>query len=404
MIMRQQWGFSCAHELIFGQNAVKRLGRVIKKLGCSSPLLITDPVIKELGLHIHAIESLIENNISYDILDNCQPEPSLDLINDSFKKITKKFDSVIGLGGGSVIDFAKALAILSTFGGNIEDYIGEGKLPGDAVPIIAIPTTAGTGSSVSPTIVLTDNRSNTKTGVRDNRLRPDFALVDPLLTLKCPPFITACVGIDVLTHAVESYTAIPFAYLPVSEEENENVVYHGSYPLTDGLARDAIGLVAQHLRIAVDQGGNVEARTQMALANILAGMAFSNSGTTAVHAMSMPLGAVSHAPHGLVNGLLLPHVLEYNIPICASRLADVARWLGEKIDGLSEFEAAHKAVAHIKQLIKDIGLPSRMGEIGVKESGLSGMAENSTKLVSLLRLNPRRLDQSSIEEIYRRAL
>jgi alcohol dehydrogenase class IV len=155
--------------------------------------------------------------------------------------------------------------------------------------------------------------------------------------------------------------------------------------------------------VAVDQGANVEARTNMALANILAGMAFSNAGVTAVHAMAYPLGAVSHSPHGLVNGLLLPHVLEYNIPVCARQLANVARWMGETVDGLSAREAARKAVDRIKQLIVDVGLPSRMREIGVKESDIRSMAEATMGVTRLLRGNPRRVTADDLEAIYRSA-
>jgi alcohol dehydrogenase len=404
MIMREQWGFSCAREIIFGLHAVKRLGSAVQKLGCKYPLVVTDQTVKDIGLLEGVNSALKDSGINYGLFDKSEPEPSISFVNDNYKKIRdKKYDAIIALGGGSVIDLGKAFAILISFGGNIADYLGEGKIPGPTVPIVAVPTTAGTGSSVSPTIVLTDKAANTKKGVRDNRLRPDFAIVDPLLTLSCPPFITACVGIDVLAHAVESYTAIPFEYLPVSPEEDDAVVYHGAYPLTDGIARDAITLVGKNLRIAVDQGRNIDARKNMALANIMAGMAFSNSGTTAVHAMALPLGAVSHAPHGLVNGLLLPHVLEYNIPVCAQRLTNIACWLGERIEGLSEFEAARKAVDHIKKLIIDVGLPSRMREIGVKESDIRAMAENTIQLESLLRLNPRKLSLEDIESIYRSA-
>jgi len=404
MIMREQWGFSCAREIIFGLNAVKRLGSAVRKLGCKYPLVVTDQTVKKIGLLEGVISPLKDSGIEYGLFDKSEQEPSISFVDIYYKEVKdKKHDAVIALGGGSVIDLGKAFAILISFGGNISDYLGEGKISGPTVPIVAIPTTAGTGSSVSPTIVLTDKAANTKKGIRDNRLRPDFAIVDPLLTLSCPPFITACVGIDVLAHAVESYTAIPFEYLPVSPEEDDAVVYHGAYPLTDGIARDAITLVGKNLRIAVDQGRNVDARKNMALANILAGMAFSNSGTTAVHAMALPLGAVSHAPHGLVNGLLLPHVLEYNIPVCAQRLTNIACWLGERIEGLSEFEAARKAVDHIKKLIIDVGLPSKMREIGVKESDIRAMAENTIQLESLLRLNPRKLSLEDIESIYRSA-
>jgi alcohol dehydrogenase len=404
MIMREQWGFSCAREVIFGLNAVKRLGSAVGKLDCKYPLVVTDQTVKEIGLLEGIISVLKEAGIDHGIFDKAEQEPSITFVDDHFKTIRdKKHDAVIALGGGSVIDLGKAFAILISFGGDIADYLGEGKIPGPTVPIVAVPTTAGTGSSVSPTIVLTDKAADTKKGIRDNRLRPDFAIVDPLLTMTCPPFITACVGIDVLAHAVESYTAVPFEYLPVSPEEDDAVVYHGAYPLTDGLARDAITLVGENLRTAVDQGRNVGARKNMALANILAGMAFSNSGTTAVHAMALPLGAVSHAPHGLVNGLLLPHVLAYNIPVSAQRLANIASWLGESIEGLSEFEAAGKTVDHIKNLIIDVGLPSRMREIGVKESDIRPMAENTIQLESLLRLNPRKLSLEDIESIYRNA-
>lgn len=405
MFRREQWGFSCAREIIFGLHAADRLAGAVGKLACEYPLIVTDPTIRKVGLLDGVVSCLEGSGVAFGLFDRSEPEPSIAFVDASFQEIkNKKYDAVIALGGGSVIDLGKAFALLIAFGGQIADYVGEGKVPGYTVPIVAIPTTAGTGSSVSPTSVLTDAAANTKKGVRDNRLRPAFAIVDPLLTLSCPPFITACVGIDVLAHAVESYTAIPFAYLPVAPEEEDAVVYHGAFPLTDGNARDAIALVAQNLRTAVDQGRNVEARTNMALANILAGMAFSNAGATAVHAMALPLGAVSHAPHGLVNGLLLPHVLEYNLPVCADRLSNVAAWMGEKIDGLSRFDAALKAVDHIKRLIKDIGLPSKMKDIGVKESDIRPMAETTIQLESILRLNPRKLSLEDIESIYKRAL
>jgi alcohol dehydrogenase class IV len=217
---------------------------------------------------------------------------------------------------------------LVTHGGNPQDYFGEGKVPGPVAPIVAIPTTAGTGSEVSPSSILTDVKENLKKGISDNKLRPTVAIVDPTLTLTCPPHITAATGIDVLAHAIESYMATNFAYLPLQPGEEETVLYHGSNPLTDCLAKQAVEIVADNLRIAVDQGRNTEARENMAMANVLAGIAFSNSGVTAVHAMAYPLGALSHAPHGVVNGLLLPHVMEYNLPVSSRRLAEIAGMMG----------------------------------------------------------------------------
>ena len=402
--MREQWGFSSAGEIVFGTNGVKRLGRIVNKLGCSNPMVVTDPGVQKAGLVEKVTEPLEEMSIGYHLFEYGEPEPSTQVVIQAYEWAKEReFDGIIAVGGGSVIDLAKAVAVLLTFGGDIDDYFGEGKVPGRILPLIAIPTTAGTGSSVSPASVLTDLEANLKKGISDNKLRPTVALVDPLMTLTCPPFLTACTGIDVLAHAVEAYVATPFNYLPIAPEEVETVLYHGSFPLADSLARDAIALVGGYLRLAVDQGQNVEARTHMCMANIMAGMAFSNAGVTAVHAMAYPLGAVSHAPHGLVNGLLLPHVLQYNLPIRAERLANVAVWLGEEVDGLSVREAGQKAIDSVKQLIADLRLPSRMRDIGVEETDIRPMAEATMGVTRLLRSNPRRVTADDLEAIYRAA-
>jgi len=404
MDMREQFGFSCAREIVFGVNGINRLGRLVKKMGYTSSVVITDQGVKKAGLIDMVSAPLETEGIAFRLFEQGEPEPTIEVALKAYEWAKDgKHDVVIALGGGSVIDLGKAVAIMLSFGGNIADYFGEGKLPGTPLPVIAIPTTSGTGSSVSPASVLTDKAANVKRGISDNRIRPALALVDPLLTRSCPPFLTACTGIDVLAHAVESYTATSFAYLTLTPEEHETVLYHGSNPLTDVMARQAIMLVEMNLGLAVDQGANVEARTNMALANILAGMAFSNAGVTAVHAMAFPLGAVSHSPHGLVNGLLLPHVLEYNIPVCSRQLANVARWMGEAVEGLSAREAARKAVDRIKQLILDLGLPSRMRDIGVKESDIRPMAEATMGVTRLLRGNPRRVTAEDLEAIYRQA-
>ena len=402
--MREQWGFSSAGEMVFGSNAVRRLGEKLDKNNLGSVILCTDPGVSRAGLLEPAVESLKESDIAYEVFEQGEPEPSVEIVNKAYEWAkNKKYDGIIGLGGGSSIDLAKALAVMLSFGGPVEQYFGEGKLPDKPKPIIAIPTTAGTGSSVTSASVLTDTKANLKIGISDNRLRPSLALVDPLLTLTCPPYLTACTGIDVLAHAIEAYTAISYQYLPLSPEEEQTVIYHGANPLADNLALQAISLVGQNLRLAVDQGSNIEARTNMALANIAAGMAFSNAGVTAVHAMAYPLGAYSHAPHGLVNGLLLPHVLEYNLPVCTPQLAQAARCLGQQTQGLSEREAAMKTITAIRELIKDIGLPSKMREIGIKEEHLRPMAEATLKVTRLLRSNPRKISADDLENIFKQA-
>lgn len=402
--VRKVWGFASCGELVFGTNGVQKVGKIVKRLKGQKALVITDPFIKGAGL-LPLIEGpLKEESISFRVYDQGEPEPSIEKALECAEFARQEdYDLIICLGGGSIIDLGKVCAVLMTYGGHPNDYFGEGKVPGPVKPIIAIPTTAGTGSEVSPASILSDVQANLKKGISDNKLRPKVAIVDPLLTLSCPPKVTAATGIDVLAHAIESILAISFAYLPLNFGEEDTVIYHGSYPLTDCLAIKAIELVGQNLRLAVDQGRNVEARTNMALANVLAGMAFSNAGVTAVHAMAYPLGAVSHAPHGVVNGLLLPHVLEYNLPVRTKELGRIALALGEPVEGLSPREAALTSIEAVKDLIQDIGLPSRMRDIGVQEKDLRPMAEATMLVTRLLRSNPRRVDADILETIFKQA-
>jgi alcohol dehydrogenase class IV len=402
--MREVWGFATCGELIFGNNAVRKIGKIASRLKALKALVITDRTIQDTGMLAMVEGPLKEESIPYQVYNEGEPEPSIEkaLACAEFAR-QDEYDLIIGLGGGSIIDLGKACAVLMTYGGHPNDYFGEGKVPGPVKPIIAVPTTAGTGSEVSPASILSDVQANLKKGISDNKLRPRVAIVDPLLTLSCPPRVTAATGIDVLAHAIEAHLAVNFAYLPLNPGEEDTVLYHGAYPLTDCLALKAIELVARNLRLAVDQGRNVAARQNMALANVLAGMAFSNAGVTAVHAMAYPLGAVSHAPHGVVNGLLLPHVMAYNLPVRAAEMATIARAMGEAVEGLSEKEAAAMSIESVKELIEDIGLPSRMRDIGVLEKDLRSMAEATMLVTRLLRSNPRRVDADILEEIFKQA-
>ncbi|NWF53449.1 MAG: iron-containing alcohol dehydrogenase [Syntrophaceae bacterium] len=402
--VREIWSFATCGELIFGRNSIQRVAKVIEKLGGKNILVLTDPMIRDAGLLKLIEKPLGDLSISFAVYDQGMVEPTIEKVLECAEFAKKGiYDVIVCFGGGSIIDLGKATAVLMTHGRHPHDYFGEGKVPGPVKPILAVPTTAGTGSEVSPAAILTDVKANLKKGISDNHLRPRAVIVDPLLTLSCPPNVTAATGIDVLAHAIESYLAIHFAYLPLSPGEENTVLYHGSYPLTECLAGKAIELVSQNLRLAVDQGKNLEARTNMAMANIMAGMAFSNSGVTAVHAMAYPLGASSHAPHGVVNGLLLPHVMEFNLPVRIKELAAVAKALGENVDGLSLREAAFKSIPAVSALIRDIGLPTRMRDIGVKEKDIRPMAEATMQVTRLLRSNPRRVSVESLEEIYKRA-
>ena len=350
------------------------------------------------------LKALDEHGIRRIVFDQGEPEPSIAKTIECAEFAKKEsFDVIVSVGGGSMIDLGKAVAVLVAHGGNPGDYFGEGKVPGPVTPMIAVPTTSGTSSELSPSSILTDTEANLKKGISDNYLRPTYAVVDPLATITCPPSVTAATGIDVLAHAIEAYMALDYKYLPLQPEEVDSVLYHGSNPATDCSARRAIELTAQNLRLAVDQGRNVEARENMALANVLAGFAFTNSGVTAVHAMAYPLGAQSHAPHGVVNGMLLPHVMEFNLPVSSARMADIAELMGIDTLGMTEREAAMCSVEAVNDLIADIDLPVRMRDIGIKESHIRPMAEATMGVTRLLRSNPRRVSPDSLEEIFKKA-
>ena len=205
-------------------------------------------------------------------------------------------DAVLGLGGGSNMDLAKITATVLAHGGEARQYVGDDKIPGPVVPLLCLPTTAGTGSEVSAAAVLTDTDHHMKVGILSNFLRPKVAVVDPLLTVSCPPKVTADSGIDALTHAIEAYTAVDNAAFPLPQ--GERTVYQGRHPFGDMLAEKAIALIGTYLRRAVAHGGDLEAREGMALAATLAGLAFSNVGVALVHALEYPLGGATHCSHG----------------------------------------------------------------------------------------------------------
>jgi alcohol dehydrogenase class IV len=254
---------------------------------------------------------------------------------------------------------------------------------------------------VSAASVLTDTDNHIKVGILSNYLRPRVALVDPLLTVSCPPKVTADSGIDALTHAVEAYTAVDNATFPLPP--GERTVYQGRHPLGDVLAERAIALIGAHLRRAVARGDDLEAREGMALGATLAGLAFSNVGVAVVHALEYPVGGATHCSHGAGNGLLLPFVMRFNLPARRRELATVARLLGEDVAGLDEQAAAERAVAAVERLRRDIGIPQRLRDLGVTEAQLRPFAEKAFGIKRILRVNPRPVTADDLEGILRAA-
>src|SRR5439155_9141067 len=245
-------------------------------------------------------------------------------------------------------------------------------IPGPILPVVCVPTTAGTGSEVSGAAAFTDTDNAVKVGCLSNYLRPRVAVVDPLLTVTCPPKVTADSGIDALTHAIEAYTAVDNADFPLPPGERS--VYQGRHPLGDVCAEKAIRLVGTHLRRAVHHGDDLEARDGMALAATVAGLSFSNVGVALVHALEYPVGGATNCSHGAGNGLLLPYVMRFNLPPRKAAFARIAELLGEDVRGLGEDAAAERAVTAVERLRADIGIPARLRELGAKEADLPEFA------------------------------
>ncbi|MCI0460307.1 MAG: iron-containing alcohol dehydrogenase, partial [Gemmataceae bacterium] len=287
--MRTVWTFHSASQLVFGRDAVKQLGDIATRLSARRVLLVTDPILVKAGLTESVRAPLVAAGVTVETFDGGEPEPSMRAA-ESCLALARTFrpDALVGLGGGSNMDLAKITATVLTHGGTPRDYVGDDKIPGPITPLICVPTTAGTGSEVSAASVLTDTEAKIKVGVLSNYLRPRVALVDPLLTVSCPPKVTADSGIDALTHAIEAYTAVDNADFPLPPGERS--VYQGKHPLGDCMAEKAIALIGSYLRRAVRGGKDLEAREGMALGATLAGLAFSNVGVAVVHALEYPVG------------------------------------------------------------------------------------------------------------------
>src|SRR5579884_973603 len=374
--MRTIWTFHSAGQLIFGRHATQQLGEIAARLGARRVLVVTDPVLVKAGLVESVHVPLSESGVVVEVFSGGEPEPSTRAAETAIA-VGREFrpDAVLGLGGGSNMDLAKITAVVLTHGGRPLDYAGDDKIPGPVMPLLCLPTTAGTGSEVSAASVLTDTEQHIKVGILSNYLRPRVAVVDPLLTVSCPPKVTADSGIDALTHAIEAYTAVDNAHFPLPH--GERTVYQGRHPFGDLFAERAISLIGTYLRRAVAHGDDLDAREGMALAATMAGLSFSNVGVAAVHALEYPVGGATHCSHGAGNGLLLPYVMRFNLPARRREMAAVARLLGEDVTGLDEGQAAERAVAAVERLRQDIGIPTRLRDLGVTEGQLRPFAEKA---------------------------
>jgi alcohol dehydrogenase class IV len=401
--MLTTWTFHSAGEIVFGDDATEQLGERVRRLGLGRVFLVADRWLAAAGIVERIVRPLAAADCQVQVFADGEPEPPTRVAL-AAAEAARPFvpDCILGLGGGSNMDLAKIVALLLAHGGAPRDYFGENRVPGAVLPLVCVPTTAGTGSEVTPAAVLTDSEAGVKVSTLSERLRPKLAVVDPLLALACPAVVTADAGIDALTHAIEAYTAVDYAQFPLPPEERS--IYQGHNPLSDALALEAIGLVGRWLAVAVERPDDRAARRQMALAALLAGLAFSNSGVALVHAMEYPVGAAVHCSHGRGNGLLLPHVMRFNRPECQERLKAVGQRLGAVEHDLPIEAAAEQAIAAVDRLRARIGVPGRLRELGATAEMLPAFAEKAFAIKRVLRVNPRPVTQADILGIYQAAL
>lgn len=369
-----------------GENASQEVPHVLASLGCRRPLIITDKMMVQLGYVERIQETLASHEITADVFDDTVPEPTVGSIQAGVDKARiGDYDSIIALGGGSPIDSAKAIAILARHGGEMRDYKFPRQVIEAGLPIIAVPTTAGTGSEVTRFTIITDEHSDEKMLCVGIGFMPVAALIDYGLTLSLPPRTTADTGIDALTHAIEAY---------VSKKGN---------PYSDSQALSAMRLIGPHLRRAYHQGTDREAREAMMLGSTLAGVAFSNASVALVHGMSRPIGAHFHVPHGLSNAMLLPSVTAFSIPAAAERYADCARAIGVASEQDDVDVANRKLLEELEALNNELQVPTPE-QFGIERQrffeAMTSMAEQALASGSPGN-NPRVPDADEIVEIYR---
>ena len=369
-------------KLVFGNGTLAQLPEDVLQL---KPARVFIATIEPLKSAISEFVSTLEKN-KIEVLqdESIIAEPSFSV----FEKLMKKIipfnpDVVIGIGGGSVLDIAKLVAAQLDNEQQLKDYVGIGLLKGRKKKLICVPATSGTGSEVSPNAILVDDE-NQKKGIISPFLVPDIVYVDPLLTLSVPPSITAATGLDALTHCLEAYTN------------------KFSQPFIDMYAYEGMRLIAGHIVTAVKDGKNIEAREKVAMGSLLGGFCLGPVNTAGVHALSYPLGSMFHLAHGLSNALLLPYVMEYNIPAATKKYADVAIALG------CERQADDKATAcagvrKINELIEACGIPATLKEVNVPETAIPQMASDAMKIQRLLKNNPRLIEEKDAIEIYKAA-
>jgi len=380
--------FSTTPKLIYAAGAAADFASHVDLLG-DRILIVTDPGIVKLGLHEAALKSLEAAGKAISIFSSVEADPREAIVEQATNQaIAHKATGIVGFGGGSSMDVAKLVALLALGEEKLSDIYGIEMIKGKRLPLVQVPTTAGTGSEVTPISIITVG-AETKKGVVSSKLLPDLTILDADLTLGLPPAVTAATGVDAMVHAIEAYT---------SRGANNN-------PMSATLAKEALRLLAGNIRTAVSDGSNREARAEMLLGACLAGQAFANSPVAAVHALAYPIGGIFHVPHGLSNALVLPEVMKFNSVTCAAEYAELAPIIFPDMDcsgGAQEVAALF--TENLAKLNKDLGLETTLREVGVTADDLDRLADAAMEQTRLLVNNPREVTREDAYNIYKATL
>jgi alcohol dehydrogenase class IV len=382
----QGFVFQSTKSILVEPGCSARIGELVKGLGCKSVLLVTDPGVKAAGLLQQGLNGLAQQSVAVTLFTDVEADPPVHVIDAAVALATAaKVDGVVSIGGGSSMDVAKLVALLALGHEKLSDIYGVGMARGPRLPLVLAPTTAGTGSEVTPISIVTTGEGEKK-GVVSPVLLPDWAVLDAELTLGLPAPVTAATGIDAMVHAIEAYTS----------KRLKN-------PLSDALAREALRLLGGNIHEVCRNGANREARHHMLLGSMLAGMAFANAPVAAVHALAYPVGARFHVPHGLSNSLVLPEVIRFNAPAAQDHYAELSAILLPGAKG-SVADRTRDLVAMLSELPAALGLPTRLRDVGIAEKDVGMLADDAMKQTRLLVNNPREVTHADALAIYEASL
>ena len=355
-------------------------------MGGRNVLIVTDKGVRNAGLLDGIAESVSKEGLQYAVFDRVEPNPTVEVMEDGFSALEDcKGDCIVGVGGGSAIDTAKAIGALSANPKPIQQYEGPDKLPNPILPLIAVPTTTGTGSEVTGASVVTDTSRKYKISVRSPYLVPKIAVLDPSLVCTLPQRVIAETGMDALVHAIESFISL------------------GASPITEGLALEAMKLIGDNLRAFYSNPGNMDAAGKMLTASTMAAMSFANARLGCVHAMAHTLGGHYNIAHGVACAVLLPHAMDHSLIAVPEKYIRIAEALGEKTQGLPLMDGAANAIEAVVKLSVDIGIPENLEQLGVKEDGIEQMSKDAVQS-GIHMTTPRRIDLEGIEAMFRNAL